>query len=103
MPHLKSLFVNNNAIQRLNGIEGLTQLEQLYAQVNQITSIEPLRKLTALKEVYVNFNALKTLDGLTRKQAGLLRTFFCLPNEQLPDREVIRVERALGIRCRSLF
>lgn len=103
MPNLKSLFVNNNAIQRLNGIEGLTNLEQLYAQTNQLSSIEPLRKLTALKELYVNHNALTVLDGLTRKHAGSLRAFFCLPNELLPDREVLRVERALGIRCRSLF
>ncbi|MBC3788353.1 leucine-rich repeat domain-containing protein [Spirosoma utsteinense] len=102
MPNLKSLFVNNNAIQSLEALSGLTQLTQLYAQINQITSIEPLRNLTGLTEVYINFNALKTLNGLTRKHANILKSFYCLPNDQLPDRETLRVERTLGIRCRSL-
>ena len=102
MPNLKSLFVNNNAIRGLDGIEQLKKLEQLYAQVNQINSLEPIRNLTTLKEVYINFNALKTLDGVTRKHASSFKAFFCLPNEHLPDREIIRVERNIGIRCRSL-
>jgi len=102
MPDLKSLFVNNNAIQSLNGIERLTQLAQLYAQVNQIESLEPIRGLTNLREIYASVNALRTLDGLTRKHAASLKAFYCLPNEQLTDRDVLRVERTLGIRCRSL-
>lgn len=102
MPDLKSLFVNNNALSSLSGIESLAKLEQLYAQVNRIDSLEPLRHLTNLREVYVSFNALTTLDGLTRKHVRAMKAFFCLPNEHLTDRDVIRVERNLGIRCRSI-
>lgn len=102
MSKLKSLFVNNNLIRRLDGIEPLKNLEQVYAQVNRIESLEPIRHLVNLREVYVSLNALTTLDGLTRTHTRALKTFFCLPNEHLPDREVIRVERNLGIRCRSL-
>ena len=102
MPNLKSLFVNNNAIRSLTGIESLKNLEQLYAQANRIDSLEPVRHLINLREVYASFNNLTTLDGLTRKHANRLKTFFCLPNEHLTDREIIRVERNLGIRCRSV-
>ena len=102
MPALKSLFVNNNALRSLDGIGELKQVEQLYAQVNRIESLEPMRNLTNLREVHVNFNALTTLNGVTRKHANSLKTFFCLPNKYLPDRETIRVEQTLGIRCRSL-
>lgn len=101
MPDLKSLFVNNNAIRSLAGIEPLKKLTQLYAQANQLESLEPMRNLTNLREVYVSINALTSLDGLTRKHASSLKTFFCLPNEHLTDRETMRVERTLGIRCRS--
>ncbi|GAA4453623.1 hypothetical protein GCM10023189_18960 [Nibrella saemangeumensis] len=99
---LKSLFVSDNAIRSLAGIDGITQLEQLYAQANQIDSLEPIRNLTHLREVYVSGNALTSLKGLTRQHAQTIKAFFCLPNEHLADREIIRVERTLGIRCRSL-
>lgn len=102
IPDLKSLFVNNNAIRSLAGIEPLKKLEQLYAQANQLESLEPMRSLTNLREIYVSVNSLTSLDGLTRKHGSLLKAFFCLPNEHLTDREIMRVERNLGIRCRSL-
>lgn len=102
LTNLKSLFINENSIQNLEGIKGLKQLEQLYAHANQIESIEPLQDLLRLREIYVNLNGLKTLAGITRKHSKALKAFFCLPNDKLPDREIIRVERNLGIRCQSL-
>lgn len=102
LPNLKSLFVNNNALRSLDGVEALPKLEQLYAHSNQLTSLSPLKTLTNLKEVYVNVNALTSLDGLTRQHARSLKKFFCLPNDDLPDREIIRVEQKLGIRCRAV-
>lgn len=102
LSQLKSLFVNNNAIRTLEGIESLNNLEQLYAQINQIASQEPIRNLTRLREVYISLNRLKTLDGLTRKHANTLKAFYCLPNDELTDRDIMRVERNLGIRCRSV-
>ncbi|GAB3707586.1 hypothetical protein GCM10027592_41880 [Spirosoma flavus] len=102
LTHLKSLFVNNNAIQDIAVVKKFKKLEQLYAQVNAIESIEPVSELTNLRDLYVSLNALKTLNGITRKHSKTLKSFFCLPNDQLPDKEVIRVERNLGIRCRYL-
>lgn len=102
MLRLKSLFVNNNNIQRLDGVESLINLEQLYAQINNIDSIEPIQTLKHLKEVYVSLTNLRNLNGLTRKQAASLKQFYCLPNDNLTNKEIMRVERNLGIRCRSL-
>lgn len=102
MPNLKTLFVNNNVIRSLDGIEKLKKLEQLFAQVNQLTSLEPIRNLTNLRKIYVSLNQLTSLEGISRKHAKALKEFFCLPNDHLTDREIIRVERTIGIRCRLL-
>ena len=102
LPNLKSLFVNNNNLPSLSGVEQFTRLEQLYAQVNPVDSLGAIRNLMHLKELYVGLTALKSLDGLTRKHATRLKSFYCLPNDNLTDREIMRVERNLGIRCRSL-
>lgn len=97
---LTALFLNNNQIQSLEGVESLTLLESLYVQNNKIRDLWPLRGLKNLKEVYVRDNELTTLEGLREYHSDTLKTFVCLPNEKLPQREIIRVENQLGIRCR---
>jgi Leucine-rich repeat (LRR) protein len=99
---LKSLFLSNNRIKSLQGIELLTSLEQLYAQFNRIESLKPLEKLLNLKEVYINDNNLSTLDGLTEEHSEKLTKFFCIPGNNLKQKEIIRVENLLGIKCRGL-
>jgi hypothetical protein len=100
LQNLKSLFLFNNQIKNLEGIETLKNLEQLYVQCNQIESIQPIEKLINLKEVYVNGNRLSSLEGLTEQHSDNSINFFCKPNELLKQKEIIRVERELGIVCR---
>jgi hypothetical protein len=100
LQNLKSLFLFNNQIKNLEGIETLKNLEQLYVQCNQIESIRPIEKLINLKEVYVNQNLLSSLVGLTEEHSDKLTDFFCKPNDLLKQKEIIRVERDLGILCR---
>ncbi|MBO9592047.1 MAG: leucine-rich repeat domain-containing protein [Niabella sp.] len=102
LKNLKSLFLFNNQIESLEGIEALTNLEQLYVQCNNITSLMPLQQLTQLREVYINDNALTSLEGLTEAHSDNLTSLFCLPNTGLKQKEIIRVENQLGIRCRSV-
>ena len=97
---LKSLFVFNNKIESLEGIEGLQQLEQLYINSNEISSIKELAHLPQLKELFVNDNQLSSLEGLTEQHAENLEKFTCLPNQLLKPKEILRVERELGILCR---
>lgn len=99
---LKNLFLFNNRIESLKGIESLTALEQLYVQFNRIESLKPLKRLVNLKEVYVHDNNLSTLDGLTEKHTDKLAKFFCMPGNNLKQKEMIRVENNLGIKCRTL-
>ena len=94
------MFLYNNNIENLTGIEQLTELEQLYVQCNQITSIKPIEQLINLKELYVNDNRIETLDGLTEKHSDRLTMFMCRPNEYLSQKEIIRAEHELGIICR---
>lgn len=100
LPQLKSLFLFNNHIKSLAGIEGLVNLEQLYVQCNRIESIKAIEPLLNLKEVYISDNNISSLDGLTEAHAENLKKFVCLPNERLKQKEIIHVERDLGIICR---
>lgn len=95
---LQSLFLNNNRLQSLDGIEQLKALTQLYVNVNQIQSIEPVKKLKNLKTFYCNYNQLESLEGIGKKHRATLREFFCLPNDGISLKEIKRVEK-LGIRC----
>jgi len=99
---LKSLFVNNNAITSLQGVEELINLEQLYVQFNEIATITELKKLVNLKECYVHDNHIASLKGLTGAHSDKLESFFCKPNHQLKQRETMRVENQLYIKCRTI-
>ncbi len=99
LKQLKSLFVFNNRISSLEGIEGMTNLTELYFHANQVTSLEPLRNMTQLQTIACNHNKINSLEGVGTQHKKNLKTFTCLPNEQLPDEEVIRMEREVGIRC----
>jgi len=98
---LEHLFCNENKIKSLDGIQGLQNLKELYAQSNQITDLSPIKKLTQLKTIYIHSNQIKTVEGLTTKHGDHLKAFYVLPNENLPDREILRVQNELGIICRK--
>ena len=99
---LKSLFINNNNISTLTGIEELIMLEQLYVQHNAVSSIKEVGALVNLKELYIHDNNISSLIGLTDAHTEKLETFYCKPNSQLKQREMLRVENQLFIRCRAL-
>ena len=99
---LRHLFLMNNSIQSLDGIEELTRLEQLYVQCNQIPSMHQVTKLTNLRELYIHDNLISSLNGLTEAHSDKLETFFCKPNDALHQRDILRTEMELGIRCRKL-
>lgn len=99
---LKNLFLLGNQIKSLEGIEDLTGLEMLYVQDNLIESIKPVEKLINLKELYVNGNRISSLEGLTEDHAEKLEKFFCKPNDLLKQKEMLRIERELGIKCREI-
>lgn len=96
---LESLFVFDNQIKSLMGIENLKNLKQLYFQNNEISSLEPLKNLTELTEIYACRNKLVKLDGIGSKHARTLKMFRILPNDDLPQKEIIRMENKIGIRC----
>jgi Leucine-rich repeat (LRR) protein len=102
LKRLKHLFVYDNNITSLNGIEELIDLEMLYVQDNYLQTIQQVERLHKLRELYINGNEIQNLDGITADHADNLEMFFCKPNEDLKQKEMLRVERELGIRCRSL-
>ncbi|MCC6726575.1 MAG: leucine-rich repeat domain-containing protein [Saprospiraceae bacterium] len=99
---LKSLFLDNNQLVNLEGVEDMAELKELYVQANLLESLKPIEKLTGLTALYCSDNKLINLDGLTEDHSDNLRFFVCLPNEGIKQREIIRVENTLGIKCRGV-
>ncbi|MFK7950781.1 MAG: leucine-rich repeat domain-containing protein [Saprospiraceae bacterium] len=99
LTNLESLYVLDNALKTLTGIEKLSNLKELNFQNNRVKSIEPLKKLTNLHTVSAVNNEIKSLKGLTEKHSKNLRNFYVLPNDKLPQKEIIRLENKVGIRC----
>ncbi len=100
MKELTGLFVNNCQLQSLSGIEELINLKLLYASTNEIKDIKPIKKLTNLADFQFPYNKIASLEGITNKHTSNLKNFVCLPNDDLPDRDIIKVENRLGIRCK---
>lgn len=98
---LKHLFVQYNRLKSLNGIEPLTQLETLYVQGNEIETLAPIKRLTNLETIYATDNKLSSIDGLSTAHEEKLRKFYVIPNKDLRDREILRVQNELGIICRE--
>ncbi len=100
MEGLTGLFVNNCQLQSLKGIENLSNLNLLYASTNDIKDIKPIKKLTNLSDFQFPYNKISSLEGITNKHTTKMKNFVCLPNDELPDRDIIKVENRLGIRCK---
>lgn len=98
---MKHLFVYENKLTSLKGIENMLELEDLYAQNNRIHDILPISKLTNLKTLYINGNQLQNAEGLTLAHERNLKNLFILPNENLLQREIIRIQNEIGVICRK--
>ena len=98
---LQHLFVYENKLTSLEGIEGMKDLKNLYFQHNQITDLTPLKKLKNLDTIYACNNKLTKINGLTEKNTKKLKKFYIMPNNDLPDREIIKFQNTVGIICRK--
>lgn len=97
--HLESLFVFNNRLTDINAVSRLTNLKEIYLQNNDVESLKPLEHITGLHTIYCNYTKISSLEGIGEQHADNLRRFICLPNDNLRDREIMRFEREVGIRC----
>jgi len=98
---LKHLYLYENALTSLEGIEGLTGMEELFVQHNKLTDLTPLRKLTNLKTLYASRNELASLEGLHEGHSDQLKRCFLLPNENLSQREIIRLQNEAFILVKT--
>lgn len=98
--NLRSIFVHNNQITSLEGLEDLTQLKEIYCNVNQIDSLKPLEKLTNLSTIYCNYNLISNFDGIGEQHVDRLENFYCMPNPNLKESVALRFEQEIGIRCK---
>lgn len=97
---MRHLFVYDNKLTSLRGIENMLEMEDLYAQDNEIEDLLPIARLTKIKTLYVNGNKLKNARGLTEAHGATMKELFILPNDEMPQREVIRIQNEIGLICR---
>ena len=97
--NLKCLFLSHNLLTTLKGIEKLENVEEFYFNVNKIATLSPLKKLTGLKTIYCNYNNLEDLSGITAAHEKNLIKFYCLPNDGVSNKEILRVQQECGIIC----
>ena len=101
LKQITSLFVHNNQIISLEGVEDLINLKEIYFNVNEVTSLHPLSRLTNLHTVYCNYNRIGSFEGIGLQHRANLKQFICLPNRFIPEAEIIRMERDIGIHCKK--
>ncbi|MCB0602176.1 MAG: leucine-rich repeat domain-containing protein [Saprospiraceae bacterium] len=97
---MKHLFAFENKLTSLQGIEGMKELESLYVQNNAISDLIPISNLLNIKTLYVNGNKLKDARGITENHVPSLENLFILPNNDLPQKEILRIQNELGLICR---
>lgn len=95
LAELRSIFLIHNQLKSLKGLESLNKLEMLHVNVNFLEDLAPISELSSLRLLNCAYNKLNTLSIPKN-----IKELYCLPNEDLPDSEIIRIERNKGIRCR---
>ena len=64
LENLTHLYLNDNNIKRIEGLENLKNLEYLDLSSNHIEKIEGLERLTNLEELHFEGNKIKRIEGL---------------------------------------
>lgn len=102
MKNLQYLWVPNNCLKSLEGIEGLSQLISLEAYENQLTDVAPLKNLTNLSDVHLSGNQLKDVSGLESLKS--LRWLELYNNElkKLPNLKSLKLLYVADFTCNYL-
>lgn len=65
LPVLRELFLHQNSITKIEGLEGCPQLQRLWLFSNRISVIEGLHHCGSLKELWIQDNKIKKIEGLS--------------------------------------
>ena len=57
LPHLRELYLQNNQLQRMDGLQGCTGLHKLWLCCNHLCQLEGLTKLPDLRELWLQDNS----------------------------------------------
>jgi len=98
---IEHLYLYDNQITSLQGIESMKNLKSLYLQNNEISDIGLISELKNLEVIYVTKNKIKSLKNFLPSKLTHLKKFYVQPNELLPDKELIQFQNKHGIICRQ--
>jgi hypothetical protein len=64
LPHLRELYLYDNSIEEISGLEGCPSLQKLWLHNNCISAIDGLHVLSDLRELWLQNNEISSCDGL---------------------------------------
>ena len=88
LPALRELILNNNAIARIEGLEGCRRLERLWLFSNRIERVENLSPLGDLTELWLQDNGIEALIGAGLEGLVNLRQLYLAGNPIENQREL---------------
>ncbi|KAJ0410628.1 hypothetical protein ATCC90586_009109 [Pythium insidiosum] len=99
LPNLRALYLQQNAIRRIEGLERCGRLQRLWLYGNRLTRIEGLERCTDLRELWLQDNAITTLQRGDQSGAldelAMLETL-CLAKNRLRDVDELHALRRLA-------
>jgi len=96
---LEGLYLGANQLTDAKSLEMLTQLKKLDLDRNQLTSVKGLEKLTQLKWLYLNNNKLTDVKGL--EKLTQLEILYLEDNPDLTKAQIDELQKALP-KCRKI-
>ena len=97
---ITSLFLNENKLPSLEGVENMKELKILVVNSNMIRSLKPLGQLSKLTTLEVSWNKLDSFEGLEKENTEDLTHFAGLPNK-IAQNEIDRVQNDLRIKVKK--
>lgn len=79
MPQLEELYISDNALETLNGLENNTKLRILEISNNKVTSLSGLEPLAELEEIWASYNLLADfaeVEKVLKDKKGLTTVYF---------------------------
>lgn len=68
-PELEALYLSNNKLAYINGIERWKTLKELYLSSNNLTGVTDLFQLTGLQTLYIDNNRINSIEGIEKLTA----------------------------------
>lgn len=100
LKNLTALFLDNNQIKSINGVDNFELLTTLVVSFNDIDSLLPVKNLKHLETLQIADNKLSSFEGLHEANTEKMTQFIGLPN-RVAQTEIDRLQNDLRLRVQK--